>query len=123
MKYVLLIHSNEAEMMAMTPEQQAAQMGAYLAYTQDAMKQGVFDSGEALMPSAMSTTVRVKGGKTVTTDGPFAETKEQVAGYYVLECKDLNQAIEWAAKISAIDGSVIEVRPIMAIGASDPRPQ
>jgi hypothetical protein len=123
MKYVLLIHGNEAEMMSMTPEQQAAQMGAYLAYTQDAVKEGVFDSGEALMPSAMSTTVRVKGGKTVTTDGPFAETKEQVAGYYVLECKDLNQAIEWAARISAIDGSVIEVRPVMVIGAGDPRPQ
>lgn len=75
------------------------------------------------MPSAVSTTVRVKGGKTVTTDGPFAETKEQVAGYYVLECQDLNQAIEWAARISAIDGSVIEVRPVMVIGASDPRPQ
>jgi hypothetical protein len=105
----------------MTPEQQQAQMAAYLAYTQDAIKSGLMDSGEALMPSFTGKVVRSKGGKAVATDGPFAETKEQLAGYYVLECKDEAQAIEWAAKISAIDGSTIEVRPVMVIGPSDPR--
>jgi hypothetical protein len=118
MKYVLLIYSNEAQMMAMTPEQQGAQMGAYLDYTQRVQKSGKFNAGEALMPTMTATTVRVAGGKTTTTDGPFAETKEQLAGFYILNCKDLNEATEWAAQISAIDGSSIEVRPVMEMPAS-----
>ncbi len=118
MKYVLLIYSNEAQMMAMTPEQQGAQMGAYLEYTQRVHKSGKFNAGEALMPTMTATTVRVVDGKTTTTDGPFAETKEQLAGFYILDCKDLNEATEWAAQISAIDGSSIEVRPVMEIPAS-----
>lgn len=122
MKYLLLIYANEAEQMAMTPEQQGAQMAAYNAFTADIVQKGVFNAGEALMPTTMATTVRVHNGKTTTTDGPFAETKEQLGGYYVVDCKDLNEAIEIGAKIAAIDGSSIEVRPVMVIGENDPRP-
>ena len=122
MKYLLLIYGNEAQMMQMTPEQQGAQMDAYRAFTANIVKNGMFQGGEALMPTMTATTVRVHNGKTTSTDGPFAETKEQLGGYYLIECKDLNEAIEQAAKISAIDGSSIEVRPIMAIGEGDPRP-
>ena len=121
MKYLLLIYGNEAKQWQMTPEQQAVQMAAYNAFTADIVKKGVFNAGEALMPTTMATTVRVNEGKATTTDGPFAETKEQLGGYYVVDCKDLNEAIEIGAKISAIDGSSIEVRPI-AVFESDPRP-
>ncbi len=122
MKYLLLIYGNEAEQMAMTPEQQGAQMAGHNAFTADIVKKGAFNAGEALMPTTMATTVRMHNGKTTTTDGPFAETKEQLGGYYVVECKDLNEAIEHAAKIAAIDGSSVEVRPVMVFGESDPRP-
>ncbi len=121
MKYLLLIYGNEAQMMQMTPEQLGAQMAAYNAFTADIVKKGVFNAGEALMPTTMATTVRVNKGKTTTTDGPFAETKEQLGGYYVVDCKDLNEAIEIGAKIAAIDGSAIEIRPI-AVFDNDPRP-
>jgi hypothetical protein len=122
MKYLLLIYANEAEQMQMTPEQQSAQMEAYRAFTADIVKTGVFQGGDALMPTMTATTVRVRHGKTTSTDGPFAETKEQLGGYYVVDCKDLNEAIEHAAKIAAIDGSSIEIRPVMELGGNDPRP-
>jgi hypothetical protein len=121
MKYILLIYGSEAKQEAMTPEQLGAQMAGHNAFTADIVQRGVFNSGEALMPTSMATTVRVHNGKTTTTDGPFAETKEQLGGYYVVDCKDLNEAIEHAAKITAIDGSTVEVRPI-AVFDNDPRP-
>lgn len=121
MKYLLLIYGNEAQQMQMTPEQQAAQMAAYNAFTADIIQKGAFQGGEPLMPTSMATTVRVHNGKATTTDGPFAETKEQLGGYYVVECKDLNEAIEVGARIAAIDGSSIEVRPIAVIGEGDAR--
>lgn len=112
MRYLALIYSDEAAGAKMTQEQQAAQMQAYNEFTKEAQTRGVMQAGEALHPTSAATTVRVRNGKRLTTDGPFAETKEQLGGYYVLNCKNLDEAVEVAAKIpGALDGS-IEVRPI-----------
>lgn len=113
MRYLALIYGNEANGMKMTEAEQHQQIQEYNAFTAEARERNAYLAGEALMPTTTATTVRVRDGKIVTTDGPFAETKEQLGGYYVLNCKDLDEAIEIAAKIpSARDGS-IEVRPIV----------
>lgn len=115
MRYMLLIYSNEQSMEASSPEEQktiAAGHGAVMAETG---RRGIFRGAEPLEPTATATTVRVESGKVLVTDGPFAETKEQLAGYYILDCKDLDEALEWAAKIpTACAGGTgcVEVRPI-----------
>ena len=112
MQYLLLIYWNEAEAAKMTEADGAALTKEYGEFTQGIVKSGHFRAGDALQPTRTATTVRVRGGKTMTTDGPFAETKEQLGGYYVDEAKDLDEAIKMAAHIpNARDGS-IEVRPI-----------
>ena len=113
MRYMLLIYTNEAEDINATQEQQMAVMEAYNAYTAEVQQSGALRAGEALHPTAMATTVRVRNGKTVTTDGPFAETKEQLGGFYMVECANLDEAIQWAAKIPGAKGGSIEVRPIV----------
>jgi hypothetical protein len=113
MRYLLLIYQNEAEHAKLSQQELDAEYGAYMAYGEEVQKRGVFQSGEALMPINTATTVQVRGGKTLTTDGPFAETKEQLGGYYLLNCKDLDEAIEFAAKIPAATDGSIEIRPIM----------
>lgn len=113
MKYMLLIYHNEAESAKMSPEQQQTQMQDYFNFTQEAQQSGLMSSGEALQPTAMATTVRVQDGKTISTDGPFAETKEQLGGFYIFDCANLDEAIEWAAKIPDAQGGSIEVRPLM----------
>jgi hypothetical protein len=115
MQYVILIYGNEAAYAAMTPEEQQADFQAYMDFTANITKRGVYKGGDALMPTNSATTVRVANAKTVITDGPFAETKEQLAGYYVIECKDLEEAIEIAALCPAAKYGSVEVRPIMAI--------
>jgi len=118
MYYAALIYGNEAAGLQMTEEQQKAQMDEYYAFTKHVMDRGIYKGGEALMPTSMATTVRVRDGKTLTTDGPFAETKEQLGGFYLIDCANLDEAIEIAARIpGARDGS-IEVRPIMEIPES-----
>lgn len=115
MRYVAMIYSSEAQDAAMTEAERGEQWNAYLNFTQDSVASNVNRGGEALMPTSTATTVRVRDGKTMTTDGPFAETKEQLGGFYILECANLDEAIAWAAKIpGALTGS-IEVRPIMEI--------
>ena len=111
MRYICLIYTDES--MEATEAEQQAVMGAYWAFTEAVNKAGVNKGGDALMPTSMATTVRVRDGKTVTTDGPFAETKEQLGGYYMLECANLDEAIEWAAKIPGAAFGSIEVRPVM----------
>jgi hypothetical protein len=106
MRYLLLIYGNEAQAMQMSQAEQDA-------ITNDIQTSGVRESGEALLPTTTATTVRVRNGATVTTDGPFAETKEQLGGFYLLNCKDLDEAIAWAAKIPGARTGSIEVRPIM----------
>ncbi len=113
MKYLCLIYENEKEWEQMPKDQADAVMGEYFAFTDGIRKTGQYVGGDALHPTQTATTVRVRDGKTLTTDGPFAETKEHLGGFYVLECANLDEAIAWAAKIpNAADGSV-EVRPVM----------
>ncbi len=113
MKYMLMICDVEAQQTGPGDAGFEEIMAEYGAFTELVEKLGVLSDSGRLLPTSAATTVRVRDGKTLTTDGPFAETKEQFGGYYVLDCKDLDQAIELAAKIpSARDGS-IEVRPIM----------
>ena len=113
MHYLLLIYQNEADHARLSQEELGAEYEAYGAYGEEVQKRGAFLSGEPLMPTNTATTVRVRGGKTLTTDGPFAETKEQLGGYYLLNCKDLDEAIEWAARIPAVTAGSIEIRPVM----------
>ena len=113
MEYILLIYNSEAEAQKMTPAQGQEMFQGYMKFTQDLQASGKNKGGNPLERTASATTVRVRNGKTVVTDGPFAETKEQLGGYYLVEAKDLDDAIAIAAKIpGALTGS-IEVRPIM----------
>lgn len=113
MQYLLLIYRSEAELNKMTPADRQAMSAEYGTYTQSIVQSGHFKAGDGLQPSTTATTVRVRDGKTLTTDGPFAETREQLGGYYLVEAKDLDTAITLAARIpNARDGS-IEIRPVM----------
>ena len=114
MKYLTLMYSDEkadADIRA-SKEKFDAVMGEWNAYTEALQKAGVMVAGAALHPTSAATTVRVQNGKQVTTHGPFAETKEQLGGYYLLECKNLDEAIEWAAKCPGARVGPIEVRPV-----------
>ena len=113
MHYLLLIYQDEAAHAQWSQEQLAAEYQAYNVYSEEVTKSGVAKSGNALMPTNTATTVRVRNGKLLTTDGPFAETKEQLGGYYLMDCKDLDEAIALAAKIPAASDGSIEIRPIM----------
>ena len=114
MRYMMLIYGTE-ETIQPSEAEQAAIMTAYNAFADEASARGALLSGEALYPVSSATTVRLREGKVLTTDGPFAETKEQLAGIYVLNCKDLDEALEMAARIpDAVFGS-IEIRPVMEV--------
>ena len=117
MKYICLIYDEEAAWPKMSKTESDAMMGEYYAFTQDIMASGHYKTGDALQPTSTATTVRVRGGKLSTTDGPFAETKEQLGGFYMVEAKDLNDAIQIAARIPGARTGSIEVRPIMSTGA------
>ncbi len=113
MHYLMLIYHDESLYAHTTKEEQEALYLAHTEFGNEAGKRSLLRDGNGLMPTSSATTVRVRDGKTLVTDGPFAETKEQLGGYYLLDCKDLDEAIEMATKIpEAKDGS-IEVRPIM----------
>src|SRR5690349_12941147 len=113
MQYLLLIYGDEKAEANMSKTEMDAWMGEYTAYTEALQKAGAMLGGEALHPTAAATTVRVQNGKQVTTHGPFAETKEQLGGYYVLNCNSLGGAIGWAAKCPGARVGSIEVRPVM----------
>jgi len=113
MKYLCLIYENERSWESFSKEQADAIMGEYFQFTDDIRKSGHYVGGEALQPTQTATTVRVRNGKVSTTDGPFAETKEQLGGFYMVEAKDLDEAIKLAAAIPASRTGSIEVRPIM----------
>jgi hypothetical protein len=113
---MLLIYGAQDIEDARSPEEAEALMNEYGGFSEMLQSRNAMLSGEALHPTTTATTVRVRDGKTLTTDGPFAETKEQLGGYYVVEAKDIEEAIEFASKIpNARDGSV-EVRPVMVFG-------
>lgn len=113
MRYIALIYTNEANDMHASEADQKAVMDAYFAFTNEANEAGVNKGGEALHPTATATTVRVRDGQTLTTDGPFAETKEQLGGFYMIEADNLDEAIHWAAKIPGAAIGSVEVRPIV----------
>jgi len=109
---MLLIYGDESELANATPEQVEGHAAAFGAYVRELMDRGVLRGGAPLQPSSVSTTVKVREGKTLTTDGPFLETKEALAGFYHLECKDLDEALELAAKIPMVVSGAVEVRPV-----------
>jgi hypothetical protein len=116
MRYLLLIYTAETD--EQPPDDvAAASHAAYGKFTADIKVRGLFQAGEALTPTSTATTVRVRDGETVTTDGPFAETKEALGGFYLIEARDLDEAIETAAKIPAAAEGSIEVRPIWELPA------
>ena len=118
MRYMLLVYSRETEMERMSDEDAQKIREAHRKVMTESSQQGIFRGAEPLKPTSTATTVRVGGGKPLVTDGPFAETKEQLAGYYILDCKDLDEAIGWAARIpTACQGGegCIEIRPIQPI--------
>jgi hypothetical protein len=116
MQYLALIYSNEKEDEARGEEWNKEVFHQYMAFGEWLKTSGVQATGEALQPTSTATTVRVRDGKTLTTDGPFAETKEQLGGYYLIEAKDLDEAVSVAARIPSAKTGSIEVRPIMTFG-------
>jgi hypothetical protein len=117
MKYLCLIYENEKNWETMPPADSETIMNEYFAFTEDIRKNGKYVAGEALQPTPTATTVRVRNGKISTTDGPFMETKEQLGGFYLIEAKDLNDAIQVAAKIPSARLGSIEVRPVVDFSA------
>jgi hypothetical protein len=117
MKYMLLIYQAEGVWASLSQEEQGRVFGEYMAFTNDLKTQGKLVAGDPLEPTSTATTVRVRNGKPVHTDGPFAETKEALGGYYIIDVKDLNEALAWAAKIPDARSGSIEVRPLMDMPA------
>ena len=117
MQYILLIYENEAEAKARNPEEGKRIFAEYGAFTGAIKQSGHLRAGEPLQPTSTATTVRVKAGKTVRTDGPFAETREQLGGFYIVDAKDLDEAVDIAARIPSAKTGSIEVRPIMMMNA------
>jgi hypothetical protein len=122
MQYMLLIYDDESQMKTATQGDQAAMMKEYGEFTAAISKSGNLKAGDALQPSSTATTVRVRAGKTLSTDGPFAESKEQLGGYYLVEAKDLDEAIKIAARVPSARNGSIEVRPVMVLPSDYKRP-
>jgi hypothetical protein len=112
MRYVLMICTDETTVQALSPEEGAATLAEYQAFSEEMGRRGVLRGGERLRPTTDATTVRVRDGEVLTSDGPFAETKEQIGGYFIVDCTDLDEAIEVASKIPGARFGTIEVRPI-----------
>jgi hypothetical protein len=112
MHYMLLIYGNEAGMQSATKAQSEQMMAAYGAYTQAVKTAGIMVAADRLKPTSAASTVRVTDGKTKVLDGPYAETKEQLAGYYLIDVPDLDAALSWAARCPGANHGSIEVRPI-----------
>ena len=118
MRYMLLIYSTEKAEAQASPQELQAVMAGHRAVMEGTAKAGILRGAEPLHPTSTATTVRIQDGKPVTTDGPFAETKEQLGGYYILDCKDLDEAISWAAKIPTVSKGgtgCVEIRPLMDV--------
>jgi len=120
MQYLLMIYQAENAGPAPGTEEFGAMMQGYFQFNQDMEEQGVMLGGNPLEPVSTASTVRVRDNKSIITDGPFAETKEILGGYYLLDCKDLDEALECAAKIPTAEWGSIEVRPIMDLSKFQP---
>lgn len=122
MKYLFLIYTDEKIEAALSEAEMGALLQAFGSYTRELEQRGVLRGGEPLQPVATATSLRVQGGQLLTTDGPFAETKEQLGGFYLVDCRDLDEALELAARVPAVVHGTIEVRPIMDYGSAlDPQ--
>lgn len=115
MRYLILIYENEA-----ASPNDPAEFQRWMEYTERLKASGCFLGGEALQPTSTATTVRRSGGEVLTSDGPFAETKEQLGGFYMVECSDLDEALKWASEIPSADRGPVEVRPIMNFEQVEP---
>jgi hypothetical protein len=116
-KYLCLIYDNEKKMNGLSKAETDKLMHDYFSFTEDVRKKGHYMAGEALQPVSTATTIRVRNGSIVTTDGPFAETTEQLGGFYLIDARDLNEAIQVAARIPSATTGSIEVRPVMDFSA------
>jgi hypothetical protein len=117
MQYLCLIYDDERAWQKLPPAETEKVIGEFTAFTESVKKSGHYAGGNALAPTHTATTVRVRQGKVATTDGPFAETKEQLGGYYLLNARDLNEAIQLAARIPGARFGSVEVRPVMEMPA------
>jgi hypothetical protein len=113
MRYMLLIYTDERREAQLTPEQRQADLAEYFAFAKETGAAGIYLDGDELKSTASATTVRLNGGQTITTDGPYAETKEQLGGYFMLQCKDMDEATAWAAKLPGARHGSVEVRSII----------
>jgi hypothetical protein len=113
MKFLCIIYNDESQYADATPQDIAATFQAHGEFAEAAGKNGVLQGGEGLQPTATATTLRVRDGERMLTDGPFAETKEQLGGFYLFECGSLDEAIDLAAKIPGASTGSVEVRPVM----------
>ncbi len=113
MEYLFLIYESEKTWESMSPKEKEAGFAEYMAFTEGIRKSGSYKDGRPLQPVATATTLRVRDGKTLTTDGPYAETKEQLGGFYLVEAKDLDEALALAARVPGAKWGAIEVRPVM----------
>jgi hypothetical protein len=113
MQYMLLIYNDPATWASMSPEEQGEVYNAYGTFTEELQASGKMVAGDALQATDTATSVRVRDGETLTTDGPFAETKEVLGGYYLIDVDTLDEALEWGAKIPGASHGTIEVRPVV----------
>ena len=123
MKFLLLLYGDETQWFDASPEDMQQSTSAYEALGRELVEAGALVSGEGLEATGTAKTLRVRDGEAIATDGPFAETREQLGGFYVLECKDMDEAMGWAAKMPAVTDGSVEVRPVMdyeAYGYEEP---
>jgi hypothetical protein len=119
MQYLLLIYGDQNGWESMSEEERGQIFQAYGTFTQELEQSGAMVGGNALQPTETATTVRIRNDETLTTDGPFAETKEQLGGYYLVDVNSIDEALEWAAKIPGARHGSIEVRPVMVFDEGD----
>jgi hypothetical protein len=120
-QYMLLIYDDEQQIAQMNDAERGPFMREYFEYTASLRERGAYVHGEPLQPTSTATTVQVRDGETLTTDGPFAETKEQLGGFYLIDVESLDEAIEWASKVPSARLGKIEVRPVLAMGTGTHR--
>jgi hypothetical protein len=116
MNYLLLIYGNQADLAALSESDRTKMSNEYAEFTKSIVQAGHFKAGDRLKPTSSASTVRVRNGKTAITDGPFAETREQLGGYYLIEAKNLDEATAIAARIPGARNGSIEVRPVWPLG-------